>query len=255
MLRFIGNLVGVKADQAVQGAVSALVAMDPKSATEAELKTMEQDLDALGRKVAEAQAAFSKEEKEYNAIQATYGQRLAAAELLQNQHDAEADPAKKAGIEASLGKMLGLLEEMQPEVEREQTEAREAKEFLDGLQGYYEEAAARLKGARANLDKAQRDMARSEQQREMAERRAESARQAAGLATASSSLGTALAAMQRKAADEDARASVANQKAKLLAPTRPEKDDANIAAAMAAVSGKGPAPTSINARLAALRQK
>ena len=41
MLNFIRNLIGVKTDQAVQGAVDALVRWDPKAATEAELRTME----------------------------------------------------------------------------------------------------------------------------------------------------------------------------------------------------------------------
>ncbi len=47
MLAFIRNLVGVKTDQAVNGAVEAIVRWDPKSATEAELRTMEQHLDRL----------------------------------------------------------------------------------------------------------------------------------------------------------------------------------------------------------------
>jgi hypothetical protein len=51
MLSFISNLVGVKADKAVQAGVEALVRWDPQSASEAELRTMEQHLDDLGRQV------------------------------------------------------------------------------------------------------------------------------------------------------------------------------------------------------------
>ena len=49
MLAFISNLVSVKADRAVQAGVEALVRWDPESASEAELRTMEQHLDELGR--------------------------------------------------------------------------------------------------------------------------------------------------------------------------------------------------------------
>ena len=41
MLQFIRNLVGVKADKAVQAGVEALVRWDPQSASEAELRAME----------------------------------------------------------------------------------------------------------------------------------------------------------------------------------------------------------------------
>jgi hypothetical protein len=95
----------------------------------------------------------------------------------------------------------------------------------------------------------QRDMGRAEQQRDMAERRA------AGLSGATSGLSVALKAMQDNAARDLASAKAANAKAKLLAPTRPEQDDPNIALAMAQVQGRLPAPTNLADRLASLRQR
>jgi hypothetical protein len=97
-------------------------------------------------------------------------------------------------------------------------------------------------------------MARAGQQREMADRRADAARQAAGLTTATSGLNVALKAMQDSAARDLAAAEAASAKAKLLQPTRPEKDDPNIAAAMASATGRQ-APTSLGDRLSALRQR
>ncbi|MDT8267372.1 hypothetical protein RQ832_29290, partial [Roseomonas sp. DSM 102946] len=67
MLAFIRNLVGVKTDQAVNSAIEAIVRWDPKSATEAELRTMEQHLDRLGMQVAEARQAYEKEAREAQA--------------------------------------------------------------------------------------------------------------------------------------------------------------------------------------------
>jgi chromosome segregation ATPase len=253
MLAFIRNLVGVKTDQAVTSAVEAIVRWDPKSATEAELRTMEQHLDQLGLQVAEARQSFDKEQREADAIQRLSQQRLAAAEQLQNRAAAEADPAKKAELERSLGTLVGMLEEMAPELEREKQDAVDAQEFLTMLQDTYNQAGQKLKTARSELTRAERDMGRAAQQRDSAERRAEAARQAAGLSGATSGLSVALKAMQDNAARNLAEAEAANSKAKLLTPTKPEQDDPNIAAALAAASGKGGPAASLSDRLAALR--
>jgi len=85
MLTFFSNLVGVKADKVMQAGVEALVRWDPQSASEAELRTMEQHLDDLGRQVAMARQSYDKEQKEADAIQALSQQRIAAAEQLQSQ--------------------------------------------------------------------------------------------------------------------------------------------------------------------------
>src|SRR3954471_19205225 len=216
---------------------------------------MEQHLDVLGRQVAEARMAFDKEKREADAIQSLSQQRIAAAEQIQRRLDAESDPIRKAGLERSLSTLVSMLETMAPDIEREKADAIDAGEFLHSLEDTYQQAGQKLKGARDALNRAQRDMGRADQQRDMAERRAEAARQAAGLSGATSGLSVALKAMQDNAAKNLAMAESANAKARLLQPTRPEQDDPNIAAAMAAASGTRPAPTNLTDRLAALRQK
>src|SRR5919202_1318850 len=178
MISFIRNLIGVKTDQAVQSAVEALVRWDPKSATEAELRTMEQHLDELGMQVAQARAAYDKERREADAIVALSHQRMAAAERLQQQIGAEADPGRKVTLERSLETLVAMLEQMAPDIDRETKDAVDAKEFLEMLEQTYQDAGNKLKAARAELERAQRDMTRAAQQREVAERRAEAARQA-----------------------------------------------------------------------------
>ena len=254
MLSFIRNLVGVKTDQAVNGAVAAIVRWDPQSATEAELRTMEQNLDEVGRQVAQARMAFDKERKEAEAIQGLSRQRMAAAEQIVQRMEAEANPATKSDLERSLGTLVAMLEEMAPEVEREKQDVVDAEAFLRSLEDTYQQAGQKLKSARAELTRAQRDMGRAEQQRGMAERRADAARQAAGLAQATSGLSVALKAMQDSAQRDLAEAEAANAKARLLTPTVPEKEDRNIADAMAAVQGKVTAG-SVTDRLAALRAR
>ncbi len=255
MITFFRNLVGVKKDQAVTGAVEAIVRWDPQSATEAELRTMEQHLDELGRQVAQARITYDRERKEADAIQALSRQRMAAAEQLQQRMTMEADPARKAELERSLATLVGMLEQMTPDIEREEQDAKDAGEFLRSLEETYEQAGQKLKSARSELERAQRDMGRAAQQRDAAERRAEAARQAAGLTHATSGLSVALKAMRENADRDLVQAESANAKAKLLAPTRPEKDDPHIAAAMNAVTGGGAPQGSLSDRLAALRRR
>ena len=255
MYSFIRNLVGVKTDNAVQGAVEAIVRWDPKSATEAELRSMEQHLDQLGRQVAEARQAYNKEKKEADTIELLSQQRMAAAEQIQQRMSSETDPSRRGELERSLATLVNMLESMAQDVEREKADATDAGEFLRSLEDTYQQAGQKLRSARDELNRAQRDMGRADQQREMAERRAEAARQAAGLSGATSGLSVALKAMQDNAARDLAQAESANMKAKLLAPTRPEQEDKNIASAMAQVQGKLPAPSNLSDRLSALKQK
>src|SRR5438105_10209624 len=119
MLTFISNMVGVKADKAMQAGVEALVRWDPQSASEAELRTMEQHLDDLGRQVAMARQSYDREQKEADAIQALSQQRMAAAEQLQRQIAGEQDPLRRASLERSLETLVTMLEQMTPEIERE----------------------------------------------------------------------------------------------------------------------------------------
>ena len=253
MLAFMKNLIGVKMDKAASAGIEALVRWDPKSASEAEMRTMEQRLDELGREVALARQSFDREEREADAIQALSQQRMAAAEQLQRQVDGESDPTRKAALEKSLETLVSMLEQMAPEIEREKSEAADAKDYLTMLEQTYAEAGGKLKTARSELERAQRDMARAAQQREQADRQAEAARRAAGLTSQTSSLTVALKAMQDAAAKDLASADAQMSKARLLRPTRPEEDDPNIAAALATAAGKPTAPQSLSERLAALK--
>lgn len=253
MLQFMQNLVGVKFDKAAQAGIEALVRWDPQSASEAEMRTMEQHLDDLGREVAQARQSYDHENKEVETIQALAQQRMSAAEQLQDQVDAETDPTRKAALGKSLETLVSMLETMAPEVDREKAEALDAKNFLEMLEQTYAEAGGKFKSARSALEQAQRDMGRAAQQREQAERQAESARRAAGLASSTSSLTVALKAMHDAAAKDMVSADAQMSKARLLRPTAPEKDDPNIAAALAQASGKPLLPKNIHERLEVLK--
>ena len=255
MFTFMRNFLGVKTDQAVQAGVEALVRWDPQGATEAELRSMEQHLDELGLQVAQARATYDRERQEAETIKTLLHQRMTAAEQLEKQRTTEANAERQGALEKSQATLLDMIEQMTPDVEREEKDATDAQDFLATLEKTYADAGAKLKAARSQLEHAQRDMGRAAQRREMAERQAEAARQAAGLSQTTSSLNTALKAMQDAAAKDLMAADAAGAKARLLTPTRPEQDDPNIAAALAAASGATPPPQTLSERLAALKAR
>ena len=255
MFTFVRSFLGVKTDQAVQAGVEALVRWDPQAATEAELRSMEQHLDELGMQVAQARAAYNRERQEAVTIKGLLHQRMAAAEQLERQRTTEANAERKAALEKSQTTLLDMIEQMTPDVEREEKDETDAQDFLATLEKTYADAGAKLKAARSQLERAQRDMGRATQRREMAERQAEAARQAAGLSHTTSSLNTALKAMQDAAANDLMVAEAAGAKARLLQPTQPEQDDPNIVAALATASGASPLPQSLSDRLAALKAR
>ena len=112
MLQFMRNLVGVKADKAVQAGVEALVRWDPQSASEAELRTMEQHLDELGQQVARARQSYDKETREAECdpvvVGAAHGRRRAAAEAARGRNRAR----DEGGLERSLATLVTMLEQM-----------------------------------------------------------------------------------------------------------------------------------------------
>jgi chromosome segregation ATPase len=252
-LSFFKNLLGVKADQAVQSGIELYVKWDPTGASEAELKTMEGKLDELGLNVAKARARFTETQKSLDTANTLLHQRMTAADSLQAQIEATTDPARKASLEKSLGTLIALLEQMTPEVEQGKKDAADAHDFVAQLEDAYSTLGEKLKGARGDLERAQREMERARMAKEAAAERAGMARNAAGLGSSGSSVNIALKAMHDAAEKDRQAAEAQNAKAALLKPTSPETDDPNIAAALAGAQGKPTQPQSLSERLAALK--
>ena len=234
-----------------QSIVQTLVAWDPESASRAELEEMEKKLDALVKEVAEARQMYKKEQEEADAIERLYNQRLQAAEILQQK--LVDDPANPEVNEA-LNVLVGELEEMQPEIEREMAEAVEAKEFMVELEEVAKLSAEKLLTAKKTLQKAVQDMKRAKIKEERAKDKADRAARMAGLRSETDQLGTALSAMKKNADASTARAEAAGMKAKLLAPGSAETNNDLIASAMKQASGSGVTSSSIADRLAALKK-
>lgn len=256
MFDFLRTLFGLQGRKAVQSLTDELVKLDPKSATEAQLKVMEADLDKAGRLVAQMQQEANREEREAVEARARFNRMLAAAEHLNGQIAAETDPARTQSLNASLARLLGDLEASKASVETEEAEAVEANALLTEAQHAYAEKATDLKTAKTTLTKAMTDMQRAKIAEERAKAQSERAAQVAGLRTTSTgSLNAAVNAMQRQADTARQNAEANRLKARALAaPTNATDQDPNILAALAASTAQ-PQLGDLGSRLAALSGK
>lgn len=255
-MSFVGNLFKKHVENAVTSVQQFLVTIDPETATEAQIAEFSDQLKKASEELAGARADYQREEKAAEEIEALYQKRLQAAGILEQQVAEAADPVQKQSISASLEKIVTMLEHMKPDVERERSDAEDAKQLMDELTVFVEESAQALKETRARIDHAKSDMRRAELEQERAEKRARTSEVLAGIKKGSGTFNVALDAMQKKAEVSRLKADAAMTRSKLLAPTNVEKEDANIAAALAKASGEtSPADQTVSERLAALKKR
>ncbi len=254
-MSFLANLFKKHAENAITSVQQFLVTLDPETATEAQIAEFSDHLTKASEELAKARADYQREEKQARDIAALYDQRLQAATILEQQVSEASDPSGKAALSASLEKLVSMLEQMKPEVDREREQAGEAKRMMEELSRFVEESAEALKQARSRLDHVKTEMRRAELEKERAEKRANTAEVLSGIKKDSGSFNVALDAMQKKADADRLKADAANERSRLLTPTSTETEDSNIAAAMTQASGK-PAPQTgaVSDRLAALRK-
>jgi len=248
--KFLKHYGKGKIQQGIQSLNDAIVGFDPEGATEAAISEMEENFDSINREFSKAKQEWSREQGEADAIVKLRDQRMAAAEHLSGQLENDPDNAQ---LNAALNQLLDALEEMSDDIDREIEEAVDAKEVMDELELTVKMYADKLKTARSDMKKAANTMEKAKRQEERAEEKAARAAQQAGLKSSVGGLSSALESMNRQAQEAQANADAAKRKADLLSTTAVEENDA-VAAAMAAVSGEAPKPTSAKDRLAALRK-
>ena len=247
---FFSSYGKTKAEDLRNSIVGVLANWDPEGASEAEIDEMNDKLVQVSEQCAKAKNAMVKEKNEADAIVKLYNQRVDAANLLKSQVDAETDTTAKASKEKSLNTLLDTLEKMAPDVEREKQEAVDAEDFFKYLEGITISAAEKLKTARSEYNDAIRSMAKAKITEQMANDKEQASRIASGLEK--NDFGTAMGAIKKITEDANARAEAAKNRADLLKPVSVE-EDANVKAALEAVSGKA-TPTNVGDRLAALKK-
>src|ERR1700726_598660 len=115
LLSFTKCFIGAGGEQAATALTTAMK-MAPETATAAELKNMEQDLDTAGQLISRLQRELTDERHAYDAINARYTQMMGAAENLQHQIDAAG--FLKEPLQASLATLVAQIEEIVPELAR-----------------------------------------------------------------------------------------------------------------------------------------
>ena len=250
-LKFWKHFSREKINDAGRALTDAIVRFDPETASEAAIAEMEENFDNLNLEFSKAKQEWQKEQREADEVQKTYEQRLQAAELLQTQV-AEGGRGVK-DKEAGLLQLLESLEGMQEDVELEAEEAADAKALMEELQQTVDILADKLKSARRDMKKAQNTLARAQAAEDRAKKQEDRAREIAGLKSSAGGLNTALDSLNRAADDAKAKADASSRKTTLIGGAKPEQNSA-VTAALAEVSGKPAAPTSVADRLAALKK-
>src|SRR5215467_10549887 len=248
LLSFTKCFIGAGGEQAAAALTTAMVKMSPEAATAAELKNMEQDLDAAGRLISQLQRELTDERHAYDAINARYTQMMGAAENLQHQIDAAS--FLKDPLQASLATLVAV-----PELDQDKKDIDSTQALLTEAEVAYQAKATALRDAKAKLTRAKNDMAHAAVEEQRAAWRAETARAVAGLSSGGGSgINVAVDAMTQTAQATRDRAATLDMKAKALSGAKTAEEDPNIAAAMAAAAGTL-ANATVADRLAALQQR
>ncbi len=248
---FLKNYGKKKILDGVASLNDAIVRFDPEGATEAAISEMEENFDTINVEFSKSKSIYEKEQREADEILKVQAQRMAAAEHISGQLENDPDNAQ---LNAALDQLLTSLEDMVDDIEIEVEEAADAKELMAELDETVKLYGAKLKSARSDMRKASNAMTKAKLKEDRAEDKAQRAAQSAGLRTSAGGISSALESMNRQAEEATAKADAAGRKAEMLGDSKVEENDA-VKAAMAAVSGEAPAPTSTKDRLAALRKK
>ena len=252
---FLRNFLGAKGHEATDGLTKALVRLDPDAASQADLATMEQDLDRAGLAIQKLRADLTHEQAEFDHVSQQYHELMGAAELLQKKADDPATPEdQRASVKTSLVSLLDRIEHLAPELDRDKQDVDSTQALLSEAEQAYQDKAHALAEAKKNLDRAHHDLQHATLEEQRAHDRAQQAEVVAGLRSSpESKLTIALNTMQQSAADARQRAAATDMKAKALSGAGQAAEDSNVAAALAEVRGSTPS-MSLGDRLAALKR-
>lgn len=251
--RFLKHYGISKANDLLDDFAGAVVAFDPEVASKAQVDMMEAELHKLGRRLAEAEAEVQREHRETAELRQSCDSYLRAARLIEQKLSACEEPRERAELEASLSKVVGRLEQIKPEIEREEQEDREVEAWRASLRQSFEEFGRKLRQAQGELQSARRKMDMARLSKERAQQQDNRARETAGMTGSISAMSVALDAMNQQTAKLRAEAETLQLKAGLFQAGQLESDP-HIAAALdqARSSTPGSRAKSLSERLAAL---
>lgn len=215
--KIFGQTAKVKLEQGVQAATTALAGMDPEAVSEAQIRIMDDKLNALREKLVRAQQALDQDLKETATWQQKAEEIRKALLILKGQAEAAGDEAAREGILDKARRLAAQLQNAQAEVAREQGEDAEKKAILDQIQAIYDQVRQKRDGMQAQLGEARNRMAQAQLREEAAKLREQEQKELAGLVGGFDEMGIALDAMNKAAEEAGVRASMANMAADEMA--------------------------------------
>ena len=210
---FLKNYGKTKAEDLSEGIVTLAATIDASGVSEAAIKQKQDEHNELVRQLVDAKADFEREKKEYDAEQAVYNKKMAAAERAQA--DLEADP-NNADAAAALTELLDSIEKHAPKLDKEKREYDQASAWLADIQAAADEVAKELLGLREQIDNAKLATKQAELDLAQATKQKQQAETLAGLRRSSNKFDVAMNALQKQATEKQKEADAARIAAEQL---------------------------------------
>jgi chromosome segregation ATPase len=238
---FFRALAAAHGKNAIQAVTSRIVELDPKTATEAQLAAMEDDLHATATKLAQFRAEAVRERKIADDDKIRNDRMQAAGEQMYAAYQAETDPDKKASLEKSLMGLRDQIVKLNDELSRDEAAAKDAEALVSEAEAAVTEKGQHIMEAKTALQNALRDRDRALMAKDQAEQRQHNAEELAGLRTSEvGGLNSALNILTKQAADARVAADAARVTTAQITVVDPgTSTDPNVLAALSAVDTKG----------------
>lgn len=130
----------------------AIYRLAPDTATETELRTLEEILGDVGKQIQKMHLRLSEDERTNDAIQACYKTMIGAADDLEQQINA--DPPNKAELEASLATLTAQIEDIAPALDQDRADVETTRSLLADFETAYQAKMQELTQAKAHLQRA-----------------------------------------------------------------------------------------------------
>jgi hypothetical protein len=246
----LGRLFGAQVDQAGESLVGALVAFDPETATEVDRDALEEKIQGVARKFAEAKQDYDKEQNDVVVKQAQINEYLGSLDVMVGQLE------RQEISQGVFDDFYAGIEEAQVQLVQEQEEAAEAKAVKDELDDILKILTSQLNDFDKITSKALRDVKLAESQVEKEKLKADRQAELANLKKGIGAESTAVRKLQEIAKKAKIEAEAAKTVREIT--TKPQSQEEKMAEIMAkAKQASAPATSTMSAaeRVAALRAK
>jgi SMC interacting uncharacterized protein involved in chromosome segregation len=157
-LEFLKAFGTVKVSNIIQDATTQLASIDPKTASEAQMKILHDKQQEYAGKLVDAKNALKVEDDRIASLQASADRTKAALTALKARHDAATDETAKASIMTQASAVAGELKRLNDQIANEQVARGQAQEIVDSTKNLYDMMTAKLGQGQSKLESAQRRM-------------------------------------------------------------------------------------------------